>query len=580
MRLLVDRARTFALGGPSGDDDLAAVIDVTATVSPDGQRWSMTIGNPTAVAVPIRRIGWVVPLEVHGPLRIFCNGYQSWSPTGVATLGVDRDPSTSSSFLEVFGGALHADQRQVQGDELRSELFTVLADGSDDIVVAGFSGGDRHDGTFRVRNGAGGPELVIEAFLGGAHLPVGGERVLHDVLVLPGATGEHSALLDRWATDVGRAASARVEAPYQVGWCSWYHYFHKIDEAALDANLALAGDWPFDVFQLDDGYQPAIGDWLRTNDTFDSDLDAIAARISAAGRRPGIWLAPFSMHPNYEMFGRHPEWLATTTDGAGPIPSMIQDIWDGVAYALDVTRPEVLDHLEGIARGLHDAGFSYLKLDFTYAPSFDGIYADMTQTPAERVRAAFAAIRRGAGDDAFLLGCGAPLANVLGLVDGMRIGPDVAPNWEPSPDHVGMNGYEETSPSTRNAWQSTLARSFMHRRFWLNDPDCIMLRTEHTDLAPESARAWALAVGASGGMALVSDDLSLLGPAERELLDEVVTLGRMVDDEIRAGAPAPSSPDLMDHRTPTTLVAGRTHIVGTPDAGTAELHHDREQPTP
>ena len=104
----------------------------------------------------------------------------------------------------------------------------------------------------------------------------------------------------------------------------------------------------------------------------------------------------------------------------------------------------------------------------------------------------------------------------------MRIGPDVAPNWEPSPDHVGMNGYEETSPSTRNAWQSALARSFLHRRFWLNDPDCIMLRTEHTDLAPESARAWALAVGASGGMALVSDDLSLLGPAERELLDEVV----------------------------------------------------------
>ena len=73
-----------------------------------------------------------------------------------------------------------------------------------------------------------------------------------------------------------------------MGWCSWYHYFHNIDEAALDTNLALAGDWPFDVFQLDDGYQPSIGDWLRTNDTFDSDLDAIAARISAGGvRRAG-----------------------------------------------------------------------------------------------------------------------------------------------------------------------------------------------------------------------------------------------------------------------------------------------------
>ena len=36
--------------------------------------------------------------------------------------------------------------------------------------------------------------------------------------------------------------------------------------------------------------------------------------------------------------------------------------------------------------------------------------------------------------------------------------------------------------STRNAWQSTLARSFMHRRLWLNDPDCLMLRTDETEL--------------------------------------------------------------------------------------------------
>jgi len=552
MRLVEDRATTFAEGGPDGTDSLLGVIDIDASITADGLRWTMSIANPGSAPVPVRRVGWIVPLDVQGPVRLFCNGYQSWSPTGVATLGVDRDPSTGATFLEVFGGALHADQRQVVGDELRSEMVTVLADSGDDIVLLGFTGGDRHDGTFRVRTGPSGPELVIEAFLGGAHLPAGGQRVLHDVVLAPGRTGDHPALLDSWAADVGRASSALVTAPYQVGWCSWYHYFHEIDEAALDANLALAGDWPFDVFQLDDGYQPAIGDWLRTNDSFSSPLDVLADRIAAAGRRPGIWLAPFSMHPDYEMFGRHPEWLATTSDGAGPIPSMMQDIWNGVAYALDLSHPEVVEHLEGVARSLYDAGFTYLKLDFTYAPSFDGIYHDMTMTPAERVRAGYAAIRRGAGDDAFILGCGAPLANVIGLVDGMRIGPDVAPSWDVSPEHddVEMEGYEETSPSTRNAWQSTLARSFMHRRLWLNDPDCVMLRTEDTAMTPEQARAWALAVGASGGMVLVSDDLALLGPAEHALLDEVITLGRSVDDAIVAGGPAPACPELMDVRRP------------------------------
>ena len=71
------------------------------------------------------------------------------------------------------------------------------------------------------------------------------------------------------------ASDARLGAPYQVGWCSWYHYFHRITEDALRANLARAADWPFDVFQLDDGYQAAIGDWLVTKESFPSGVAGV-----------------------------------------------------------------------------------------------------------------------------------------------------------------------------------------------------------------------------------------------------------------------------------------------------------------
>ena len=97
-----------------------------------------------------------------------------------------------------------------------------------------------------------------------------------------------------------------------------------------------------------------------------------------------------------------------------------------------------------------------------------------------------------------------------------------------------------------NAWRNTLSRSFLHRQLWLNDPDCLMLRTERTRLEPEQMRAWALAVGVSGGMALVSDDLALLGSDARALLDEVVALGREAD----AGPHPPRCPDLLDHDPP------------------------------
>jgi alpha-galactosidase len=69
----------------------------------------------------------------------------------------------------------------------------------------------------------------------------------------------------------------------------------------------------------------------------------------------------------------------------------------------------------------------------------------------------------------------------------------------------------------------------MQRRLWLNDPDCVMLRTTETQLTVDEVRRWATAVGDSGGMVLVSDDLALLGPDARVLLDGVVAGGREAD---------------------------------------------------
>src|SRR5690606_21456252 len=159
----------------------------------------------------------------------------------------------------------HADQRPVPDGELRSEWVTVVADGGGEAVLVGFDGGPRHDGIIRVRRSDGGVEVVTAAVLGDAVLAPGERRALRDVVVDDGGgdarTTDAPALLARWAADVGDRHHARVDAPFQVGWCSWYHYFHDITEAALLDNLGRAGDWPFDVFQLDDGYQSAIGDW-------------------------------------------------------------------------------------------------------------------------------------------------------------------------------------------------------------------------------------------------------------------------------------------------------------------------------
>jgi alpha-galactosidase len=561
---------TFTLPVRFGDELSLGPLALRLDLVDDQIEWSLA--NAGATTMPVRAVRLVHTVEHRGPLRVLRHGYQSWSRTAVAILGLDHDPSTTPGSLEMMQGVHHADQRRAADGELRSEWVTVLADHQNDVALAGFVAGTEHDGTWRLHAiGDDRAELAGEAFFGDATFAPGERRTLHPIVTAMGE--DPGVLLDDWAAQAGRASRARVDARYQVGWCSWYHYFHDVSEDHIRSNLALADEWPFDVFQIDDGYQSAIGDWLTTNRKFPTDLDGTAGAIARAGRDPGIWIAPFIAAPDSQVATEHPDWLARLPDGK-PLWGMFNPPWgggmDGVMYALDTTNPAVVAHLEHVARSLVDAGFTYLKLDFTFAPSFDGVWQDRSRTPAQRVRAGYDAIRRGAGDDTFLLGCGAPLSHVVGVVDGNRIGPDVAPSWERPGDGLGIPGYTDVEPSTLHAWIDTLSRSFMHRRLWLNDPDCLMLRTDETAMTPDAVETWARAVAVSGGMALVSDDLALLGPDSRALLDDVVQIGRQVDAAAVAGA-APTCPDLLDAAVPTRLSAAGYDLVADVDTATSTL---------
>ena len=111
----------------------------------------------------------------------------------------------------------------------------------------------------------------------------------------------------------------------------------------------------------------------------------------------------------------------------------------------------------------------------------------------------------------------------------------MAPLWEPKPEDEVIPGYLRTQPSTKYAQDATVARAFMHRRLWLNDPDCLMLRAEKTALTVDEAAQWAQVVGYSGGMALVSDDLALLDDRANQLLRETIELGRQSDAATQSG---------------------------------------------
>ena len=68
------------------------------------------------------------------------------------------------------------------------------------------------------------------------------------------------------------------------------------------------------------------------------------------------------------------------------------------------------------------------------------------------------------GENAYLLGCGAPILPSVGLVDAMRVSPDTF-----------HEGGEDGSQGLRGR-MSLEARAWQHGRLWTTDPDCLVAR--------------------------------------------------------------------------------------------------------
>ena len=474
--------------------------------------------------------------------RFLRHGWQSWSYTGYRDLDEAGEPAfPSGAWLRGMHHCVGEPAREWTGWHESATLAVVGSAEAVDCCVVGVLETGRNFGLVHLRSRVVSPEdserpvdLDLEIRVETVLVP-GECRRLEAVRIAVGR--DANELLERFTTLWGRTAGARVDATARLGWCSWYHYFHRVTQDDLFRNLdALAASKdsiPVSVVQLDDGYQRTIGDWLETNDKFPIGLEGIAKAIGEAGFEPGLWTAPFAASAESWALCTHPDWaLKDRSESAEPawLRGSYNPEWsrNGWVYALDTSNPELLLHLEAVFRELAGLGFGYQKLDFLYMAAMEGRSSDPSQTRAARLRGGLAAIRRGAGEQAFLLGCGSPFGPAVGWVDSMRIGPDVAPSWEVDQPLV-IPGMEPALPSTRGALRSTAARLFTHRRLWINDPDCLLARSRETSLSRDEVGSLAAMIGFSGGLGVFSDDVAELGEGERQLIAAVDQQRQRVD---------------------------------------------------
>lgn len=324
-------------------------------------------------------------------------------------------------------------------------------------------------------------------------------------------------LLESYAERLGESMHARPAKAIPTGWCTWYYFFGENGEKEVLENVAemQRERLPLEYVLIDDGYQSAIGDWLTLQTEKYADMAKVAQAIHEAGRRAGIWIAPFGLAAHSATYQAHPEWVVRD-ENDNPVVAWQhfgQDI-----YALDLSHPEVEAWLTGVFRTMRESwGYDLFKIDFIFAACAAGRRYNPKMTRAQALRRGLDIIRSAIGEEAFLLGCGAPQAPCVGFVDGMRVGPDVAANWHPLYPDLSM-------PSVENALRNSIARYFTHGRLWISDPDCVLVRDrdDQSDLVLSEMRSLVGIVALLGGMTFSSDNLPSLRKGRFKYLAQVL----------------------------------------------------------
>ena len=388
-----------------------------------------------------------------------------------------------------------------------------------DQILLGFGSCRRFDG--RISFDA--KRLLVSLDCEGLELSPGKSWTLEEFFCEAGPVRE--TLLDNLARRIQKNHPRRTDflkSP-PLGWCSWYSFGPKLTVQDIRRNLDwIATNLPqLRYIQIDDGYQPWMGDWLETGKSFGGDIKGVLSEIRERGFEPAIWVAPFVASPESKLFRDHPDWFVKDAEGQ-PLRSDRVGFggWRlGPWYALDGTNPEAQKFLEQTFRTMRQEwGCTYFKLDANYWGALNhGHFHDPKATRIEAYRRGMDAILRGAGG-AFILGCNHPIWPSLGLLDGARSSDDISRDWR----------------SIRDDGRQNLSRNWENGRFWWNDPDCVLLSlgmamqnsgkaTETTGLPLNEVEFHATVVHATGGMMLSGDDLPTLTPERVAILRKLIS---------------------------------------------------------
>ena len=464
----------------------------------------------------------------------FLNGYQSWTYSPERTLSQqDKSMRLCPDFLDrKFGFSRYADffSPKTPAGVKKGWTYAYVRRG---LLYHLFASCAEDTGFTRVEFIPKAHSVRFTKDCAGRVLQPGEE---YNALDLFWAEGGERDVFDGWFAAMGKKA---LPAPPKTGYTSWYNCYQDISEAQILRDLEGLKALPIrpDIFQIDDGYETFVGDWLDVDEKkFPNGLEPVLAAIRDAGYEPGLWLAPFVAEKNSALYRDHPDWFLWE----GKERVFAGGNWSG-HYALDLYHPEVRDYLRKVFDHYRAMGFTLFKLDFLYGVC---MCPRPDKTRGEIMAEAMDLLRELCGD-ARILGCGVPLASAFGRVEYCRIGPDMSLSYD---DKAFMRLFHNERPSTLHTQRNTIFRRQLDGRAFRNDPDVFLLREENTTLTQEQKHTLAVVNALFGSVLFGSDDFGAYDEKKKSLFQALCKLQKAELISVEPGVPG---------KTQTIVVAYR-----------------------
>ena len=281
------------------------------------------------------------------------------------------------------------------------------------------------------------------------------------------------------------------------GYTSWYNYYQKINEKIIlrDLDAISKKTDKVNTFQIDDGYQTSVGDWLSINKTkFPNGMKPIVEKIHAKGWQAGLWLAPFGAQKGSKLAS---DWLVKGKNGK---PIMVGANWGGF-YAIDIDNTDARAYIKNVFDTvLNDWGFDLVKLDFLYATAVVPLH---NKTRGQLAYESIDFLRECVGDKQ-ILGCGVQQMPCFGKVEYMRIGADMDLGWK---HKFFRNLTHREDVSTPNAIHNSVYRRCLNNRAFLCDPDVFLLRRSNIKFTFEQQKVLAKFIKLFGSVLFMSDNV-------------------------------------------------------------------------